>query len=405
MTTICIDCRYIADRPSGISEVVRGLVDFAPALAPDLEFLLLRNPAHPGRLSSAPNVRECVVPQAANGPATMWYLPRVVDLDGVDLFHATFNIMPAGLPMPCVTTIHDLMWLENPQWCRTGLRGRVERAFYAHGIGRALRRSAAIATVSKASADAVALAAPQAAARTCVTLSGVSPRFAPTAASALDIAFPGAPPGKRFVLTVGQYAPYKNHEGAIRAFALAFTDRRDIDLVLVQRMGPRSRHLLALAAELGIDGRVHLLPAVAPETLVGLYSTASALLHPSFCEGFGNPVAEAMACGCPVVTSDLSAMPEVTAGAALLADPHDLAAIAVHLKAVVDDPALATTMRRKGLERASQLTWQAFAAANVAIYRAVLATPSRPISSITLPAPASARTIDRASTKFSTTAS
>ena len=97
MTVICIDCRYISPRPSGIGKVQQALVDHLPELAPELELLLLKRSDAPQVLSLAGNVREVVVPAAANSPATMWWLPRIAPLSGVDLFHATFNIMPAGL--------------------------------------------------------------------------------------------------------------------------------------------------------------------------------------------------------------------------------------------------------------------------------------------------------------------
>lgn len=369
---VCIDCRYLGPRPSGIAETVRALVDFIPALAPDLDFLLLRSPAYEGRLSDAANVREVVVHRAANGPATMWWLPRVTDLSDVSLFHATFNIMPAGLTMPCVTTIHDLMWLTNPRWCNSRPLGRMEALFHAHGIRRALRRAAAITTVSEASRTQIIAHCPPAGRETFTTMSGVSPDFRPVRRDTARLAELGLRPDRQFVLTVGQYAPYKNHEGALHAFAHAF-DRSDIDLVLVQRMGRKADRLLRLAAALGIRERVHLLRPVSRQDLVQLYSAAAALLHPSFCEGFGNPVAEAMACGCPVVTSNVSAMPEVTAGAALLAPPRDPRAIAAALRRAVDDRKLAASMREAGLARAAQLSWRAFAAETLAVYRRVLA--------------------------------
>ncbi|WP_338425939.1 glycosyltransferase family 4 protein [Sphingopyxis kveilinensis] len=371
--TICIDCRYLGPRPSGIAETVRALVDFVPDLAPDLDFLFLRSPAHDRRLSDAANVREIAVPAAANGPATMWWLPRVVDLSGVNLFHATFNIMPAGLGMPCVTTVHDLMWLTHPHWCNARPHGRPQALFHAHGIKRALRSAAAIATVSEASRAEIVSRFPAAAGRTFVTLSGVSSDFRPARRDAAQLGQLGVRTGRPFVLTVGQYAPYKNHEGAVRAFAIAFADRPDIDLILVQRMGRRAHRLLRLAEALGIGRRVRLLRSVSRQDLVQLYSAAAALLHPSFCEGFGNPLAEAMACGCPVVTSNLSAMPEVTGGAALLAPPDDPHAIAASLRKAVTDPKQAETMRGAGLARAAQLSWRTFAADTLAIYRRVLA--------------------------------
>jgi glycosyltransferase involved in cell wall biosynthesis len=371
--TVCIDCRYLGPRPSGIAEAVQALVDFLPAMAPDLDFLLLRSPAHAGPLSGAANVREVVVPQAANGPATMWWLPRVVDLTGVNLFHATFNIMPARLAMPCVVTVHDLMWLTDPALCASGSVGWLKALFHAHGIRRALNQAAAIATVSEASRSAIRVAAPAAAERTFVTRSGVSPEFAPAPPDEAALGALGLRPDRPFVLTVGQYAPYKNHEGALRAFALAFADGPPVDLVLVQRRGSGAGELMRLAESLGVAERVHLLAPIGRPALVQLYSMAAALLHPSFCEGFGNPLAEAMACGCPVVTSDVSAMPEVTAGAALLAPPSDPSAIAAALRTVVRDPRQAGILRAAGTARAATLTWSAFATANLAVYRHLLA--------------------------------
>lgn len=364
---ICIDARYIGPRPSGIGEAVRGLVDHAPALAPDLRFLLLRHPEAGGPLSTAPNVTETVVRAAANGPATMWWLARTVSLAGVDLFHAPANIQPARLPMPCVTTVHDLMWLTHPQWAaRPGWRGRVDRAFYAHGLRRALRDAARIATVSAATRDAVYAVDPAAAARTRVTLSGVGLAFRPPPREGV------APRLRQYVLTVGQASPYKNHMGALKAFALAFAGRDDIDHVFVQRRGD-GEALVAHAAALGLTGRVEVRSTVERDELVNLYGHALALCHPSLIEGFGNPLAEAMACGCPVVTSDVSAMPEVTGGAALLADPANPAAIAAALRRVAGEAGLADAMRTAGLARAAQLSWRTFAAANVALYREVLA--------------------------------
>jgi glycosyltransferase involved in cell wall biosynthesis len=370
---IGIDCRYIGARPSGIGEVVQALVDHAPVLAPDLRFLLLKHPTAPARLSEAGNVAEVVVRAPANGPTTMWLLPRVVDLSSLALFHATFNIMPAGLTMPCVTTIHDIMWAAHPELCRPRFWRAGETWFYRQGIMRALARATAIATVSDATRAAIARFAPEAAPRVRVTISGVSADFRPGDAREGPAIVPNLPRGRRYVLTVGQYAPYKNHEGAVAGFAAAFAGREDIDLVLVQRIDQATDRLKAQARALGIAARVHFLSGITREQLVTLYGGAAALLHPSLYEGFGNPLAEAMACGCPIVTSDRSAMPEVTGGAALLANPHDPAAIGARLRELVDSPALAAELSQRGIARAGQLSWRAFAEANVAIYREVLA--------------------------------
>jgi glycosyltransferase involved in cell wall biosynthesis len=370
--TICIDCRYVHNKPSGIGEMVGRLIEHVPAMAPDLDFLLLRHKSRTASLSQYENVREVSVGASVNGPGTLLWLPWIVDLAGVDLFHATANILPRGLSMPAVTTVHDIMWLNQPELCNSRLWGRVEQAFYSQGISHALRRSTFVATVSKASRDAISAHAPHVSDKLVVTRSGVADTFTPGPVDPQVIERIGIPAGKRFVLTVGQYAPYKNHEGAVEGFANAFATRPGLDLVLLQRQGRAGAGLAALAERLGIKGRVHLLKPVASGDLVQLYRGAEALLHPSFCEGFGNPLAEAMACGCPVVTSNLSAMPEVTSGAALLVNPGEPESIGRALQNIVEDDELAASLRRAGLARAAELDWRDFAAKNLRMYRRAL---------------------------------
>lgn len=372
MKRVCIDCRYINGRPSGIAELVQSLVSYLPDLAPDLHFRLLVSPGAARPLSLARNVEEVVVKAAANGPGTMWWLPNIADLRDVDLFHAPFNIMPASLKMPCIITVHDVMWLTNPEYCERGVSGAFRRAFFAHGIRRALKRADIIATVSEATREAITTIAPHTAGRSFVTLSGVSDTFRAAKTDPAMLSAMGLNPARRFILTVGQFAPYKNHEGAVRSFALASNERTDVDLVLVQRQGRHSEKLLNLAGRLGVGQRVKILRGVSQTELVQLYSSAALLLHPSLAEGFGNPLAEAMACGCPVVTSDISAMPQVTGGAALLANPAHPGAIAAQIMRILDDPTLAAALRQRGMARASMLRWDDFARSNLALYRRIL---------------------------------
>ena len=370
---VCIDCRYISDRPSGISEVVQGLVDHAPKLAPDLQFRLLRHPRRTMPLSAADNVTEHVVPVGPNSPATMWFLPEFAPLSGCDIFHATANILPSRLNMRTVTTIHDIMWLTSPKLCDPSAYGHVKRWFYAHGIRRALNQSDKIAAISKATSDEIASFSSCTKDRTTVTRSGVSDRFEPAVRDDAVLACLGVAAGTKYALIVGQHAPYKNHEGALRAFAKAFAAEADAKLVFVQRQGPSSAPLVRLASELGIGARVIFAGNVDNDSLLQLYSNAALLLHPSLCEGFGNPIAEAMACGCPVITSNISAMPEAAGGAAKLIDPSDAQSIAAALLEVWHDPAQALAMRDAGIAHAAELRWADFARANVAIYWSLLA--------------------------------
>lgn len=369
MPTICLDCRYIKDRPSGIGSVVQALVDHLPHLAPDWHFRFLRHPSRQEPLSASPNVSEEVVTAEVNGPAGMWWLRQFVDLDDIDLFHAPSNILPRGLTMPCVTTIHDTMWLSAPHLCNSAPWGHVEKHFYRHGMRRAMAQSAAILTVSEATRTALVELDPRLAFRTSAILPGVSNAFSPSPEESRP---PQDNDGPGYILTVGQNAPYKNHEGAIRGFAKAFADDARMKLVLVQRRGTASARLEALSDKLGIAEQVQFVTTVGRQELVDLYRGATALLHPSFVEGFGMPLAEAMACGCPIIASECSAMPEVTDGAALLVDPGNHQSIADALVQVTNDPKLAADLARKGLVRAQQLSWREFARGNLETYRRVL---------------------------------
>jgi glycosyltransferase involved in cell wall biosynthesis len=174
-----------------------------------------------------------------------------------------------------------------------------------------------------------------------------------------------------FVLFVSSLWKYKNAAGLIRAFAAAKAELGERQLVLV---GPdRDREyvaeLHALAADLGIAGDVVWVGGVPLAETVPFYRCADVFVYPSFNETFGLPILEAMACGCPVVTSDTTAMPETAGGAALLADPSDSDSIADALvKACGPEN---EWLRAAGPERAGQFTWTACAERTLDVYRQV----------------------------------
>ena len=174
---------------------------------------------------------------------------------------------------------------------------------------------------------------------------------------------------KPFVLFVSSLWPYKNCEGLLRAWALARGELggRQLAVVGAPRYESYGDSLRSLAADLGIASDVVFVGGVPLEETVSFYRAADLFVYPSLNETFGLPILEAMACGCPVVTSDISAMPETAGGAAILADPRAPAAIA---KAVVEAVGPGRDhLRELGLKRASQFTWAATAASTLDVYR------------------------------------
>lgn len=384
---LAVDCRYLRERPSGIAPYTQAIVDHLPKLFPERHFLFLKHPKAVARLSYAPNVHEVVLPFEANGPATMWGMSRLVDWRGVALYHNTFNLLPAGLGgvreggMKTIVSVHDVMWLLHPEWARSpGIWGRIETLFYRDGLRRALADATRIVTISEASKQEIARVDAAAAARTRVTMFGFSDEWRPPRdderPQIAAMRAKWAPGAERYVLTVGQFAPYKNHTAVVRAFARAFARdpaHRKTHLLLVQRLGEGTRVLGELARKEGLEGRVHFLRDVPFTELRALFWGATLLCHPSLYEGFGNAPGEAMAAGCPVVTSNRSSMVESSEGAGILVDPESDAAIADAMIAIADDARRADEMRARGLVRAERFRWPAVMERLAAVYREVLA--------------------------------
>jgi glycosyltransferase involved in cell wall biosynthesis len=176
-----------------------------------------------------------------------------------------------------------------------------------------------------------------------------------------------------YVLSVGSLEPGKNRARLIRAVR----DARDagVDVTLAVAGQPAWRHEAEhdLADQVGIGDRVRWLGYVPPDDLPALYSGAAVFAFPSLYEGFGLPVLEAMACGTPVLTSDVSATAEVAGDAALLVNPRSVTAISEGLRRLLEDDALRAQLRARGLARAAEFSWRRAAEETYAVYRSVTA--------------------------------
>jgi glycosyltransferase involved in cell wall biosynthesis len=172
-----------------------------------------------------------------------------------------------------------------------------------------------------------------------------------------------------FLLFVSSLWRYKNADGVLHAWKLIRHELAGRQLVILgaERDQKYSAELHQLVAELGIADDVVFAGGVPNEETVHFYRAADLLVYPSFNETFGLPILEAMACACPVVTSNVSSMPEIAGGAAILTDPHDPSAIARSiLEGIGSD---VPRLRAEGLRRAQQFTWAAVAEATLNTYR------------------------------------
>jgi glycosyltransferase involved in cell wall biosynthesis len=177
---------------------------------------------------------------------------------------------------------------------------------------------------------------------------------------------------ERFVLFVGTLEPRKNLMRLVQAYAgLPASVRRHVSLVIAGGPGWLSETLRREVAERGLADRVRFIGYVRDEDMAPLYSLATVFAYPSLYEGFGLPVLEAMACGVPVLTSNVSSLPEVAGGAAVLVAPTDVDAIADGLTQLLDDTALAAKLVARGLEWSTNFSWDRCARETLAVYESV----------------------------------
>ncbi|MEO6600026.1 MAG: glycosyltransferase family 1 protein, partial [Polyangiaceae bacterium] len=176
-----------------------------------------------------------------------------------------------------------------------------------------------------------------------------------------------------FLLSIGGVSPNKNHDRTLQAFAAAFPEGSPVRLAVVTRFGSAAR-LVSLARSLGVSERYVPLGSPSDRDLVALLNGAAALSFCSTVEGFGLPILEAMACGCPVLTSSTSCMPEVAGDAALLADPYRARDMAEKMRTLLSDSGLRAELRAKGLERVRGFTWEKAARSTLEVYDECLAS-------------------------------
>lgn len=376
---ISIDCRYVRKQASGIGAYVKALVDRLPLLRPAARFHLWVDPSAPRPLSAEDNVRETEVRPPANGLSTLFVPSRLVDLEDADVLHEPFNILGRGIPCPTVVTIHDLMWLESPAHAEgLSLATPFKAAFYADGIRRALRDATRLVAISRATADVIRRVDPVAARKVRVIPHGIEVRFRPprdrSAARAVSLERLGI--RGRYLLVVGQNTPSKNHRAVLEAFAAARLPE-SVHLVMLQRLY-RGRRLGVLnatpldqrARELGIASRVVFPEHLSDDAVVELLQGAEALIQFSRYEGFGMPALEALACGTPVIASDIAPLVEVLGGAALHVPLRTgRLALALALERLLRDAALAHELSARGPERARDFSWERSAALHFDVYR------------------------------------
>jgi glycosyltransferase involved in cell wall biosynthesis len=318
-------------------------------------------------LISRPQVREFFGPEARArfiqtdiplyGLQEQWFLPALVKKETFDLFHSPSYTIPRSLSGKGIITIHDMIHLLFPQDY-----GWKHRLYYKVIVKQAVSRCLRVLTVSEQSK------------RDIVRLLKGDPEKITVISNGLESRWSPQPPDSDFLdryrlkagflLFVGNPRPHKNF-GRVRA---AFEG------LVREQAYPGKLVAVGISNEYDtpdLAGRIVYFPSCNDAELVSLYSSADLLAAPSLYEGFGLPVLEAMACGCPVLIGHEGSLPEIAGEAGLTVDPYKTEAILEGFRKILFQPDLRPTLREMGLIQASRFSWEKSARKVLRLYAAI----------------------------------
>ena len=358
-----IDAHAIGQHLTGNETYVRNLLDQFDRLDRDSEFI-----ACVSRKSALGAVPERFHTRfVADNPFVRlgWDLARQIRRDRPNLLHVQYT-GPLFCSSSVVVSVHDVSFLSNPEYFPK-FRARQLRTT----VRRTVQKAAKVLTASEFSRRCIVEAYCLDEEKVISIPNGVSPSFRPLARQAaarlvrerFDIAGP-------YVLTIGDLQPRKNHLGLIRAFEEAMRARPELphQLLITGKDTWYSPEIRGAAAKSPLSSRIHFTGFAEDRDLPALYGGCDLFIFPSFYEGFGLPILEAMACGRAVACSNTSAMPEVADSAALLFDPASIAEMTRALLDLLLDAELRGRMERLGIQRAAHFGWERTARETLNVY-------------------------------------
>jgi len=353
---IGIDARKLHD--FGIGTYIRNLLRYLARLDGNTEYVLF---CRPDDTRSLALLGENFRPVAETAPnysvSEQLRIPLALRREGVTLFHAPHYVLPPLVACRSAVTIHDCIHLMFPQY----LPNRFAHQYARASISLAAHRATRVMTVSESSKRDILRFVDAPAEKIDVIYNAYDERF-------------GIEPREdeivrvreryqlhdEFVLYAGNVKPHKNLERLIQAFDLV--RRRGLGHLKLVLIGDEISKYAALRRAVHrhqLHQYVRFLGYLPEATLAVMYRLAGVFVFPSLYEGFGLPPLEAMASGTPVVTSNVSSLPEVAGDAAMLVDPYEPEAIADGIFRVLTDETVRRTLRDRGLARARQFSWEA----------------------------------------------
>lgn len=376
--SIGIDYTAAYEQGAGIGRLVRDLIAALAQADQKTTYKLFVAGATHDKLPApfAPNFRWKSTRVSPLWFARLWYRARLYwpvesFVGRVVLYHATDFTLPPVLPgTKTILTVHDLSYVRTPETTHPILKAYLDRV-----VPWSVRRANHVIADSQATKDDLIDLYQTLPEKISVLLSGVNPTYQPVSdrqkVSEVRQRY-NIPADKPYIFSIGTVQPRKNYGRLMEALAVLGTDFEDVQVVIAGGKGWLDSPIFETAKRLGLQDRVHFTGYVSDADVPALYSGATCTYYVSLYEGFGFPVLESMACGTPVLTSNVSSLPEVAGNIAPMVDPYDVQAIAEGLRRLIEDTALRERVIAAGFEQASRFTWEKSATQLLQIYKKVL---------------------------------
>ena len=374
---IAFDIRRLHDH--GIGTYIRNLVLHLASLARKTSVVLVARPGHPEELEPLPpNFGFLMEPTAGSSLWDNLVLPRLLDRRRVDLLHTPHYHSPRFLRCRSVITVHDCVHVLFPR--AAGSKAEFRRAWLR--TRRSVRRCSRIIAVSEATRRDLTRLFNVPGEKITVIHNAIDERLtAPSGEEEKKRILERYQVDAPFLLYTGNVRPHKNLARAIEAFAVLKSELRedpewrDLKLLIIGDELSRYQLLRRTAVRGGLQHEVRFLGFVPYETLRVFYRTAQIFVFPSLYEGFGLPPLEAMANGTPVLTSNVSSLPEVLGDAALLVNPENVFDISKGLRQLLFDSSLRRDLREKGFRQVKKYSWKKSTEMAWKTYEQVLGRP------------------------------